>query len=111
MSSFVLLKLSGVLIAVISQILLKRSAMKKHDNMIKEYLNFDVIVAYGLFFLSTLIGIYSLKGISISLSSIIESLSYILVPLSGYLFFHEKIGKIQMYGMIMIFIGIIVFGL
>ena len=43
----------GVFISNISQIILKKSADKKHGSVIKEYLNPYVIGAYFIFFLAT----------------------------------------------------------
>lgn len=109
MNKFILLKIISVLIAVCSQILLKISANKEYDTKIQEYLNVFVIVGYGMFFVSSIISVISLKGISISLSSIVESLSYILIPIASHFFLKEKINKKQLLGMIIIIVGVIVF--
>ena len=111
MNKYVLLKIISVLIAVISQILLKKSANEHYDNKLREYLNEFVIVGYGLFFLSSIISVISLKGIAISYSSIIESLSYILIPISSYIFLKEKINKKQLIGMVIIIVGVLIFNL
>lgn len=42
--------LGGTFFSAISQILLKQSANKDYSNPLKEYLNWRVITAYGLFF-------------------------------------------------------------
>ena len=111
MNSFALIKIFGVVIASFSQILLKKSAMEKHTSTISENLNWKVFVAYGMFFMSTVIGIYSLRGISISFSTILESLSYILIPVLSMLFLNEKINRKQFIGIIIILVGVIVFDL
>ena len=111
MNRYVFLKVFSVLIAVFSQILLKKSANKKYDSVIKEYLNLFVIIGYGLFFISSILSVISLRGISISLSSIIEALSYILIPIVSYLILKEKINRKQLLGMIIIIIGIIIFNI
>ena len=111
MNKYVLLKIVSVIIAAFSQILLKKSANRKYDDRIKEYLNALVIVGYGLFFLSSIISVVSLKGISISFSSIIESLSYIVVPILSYLFLKEKINQQQFIGMIIIIVGVFIFNI
>ena len=41
-SKFVLAMLLSVTVASISQVLLKKSALKKYDRVVKEYLNFYV---------------------------------------------------------------------
>ena len=110
-NKYVILKVISVLIAALSQILLKKSALKHYDNRVREYLNVLVIVAYALFFASSILGIYSLRGISISFSTIIESLSYILIPVLSYLFFKEKISQKQFVGTFIIIVGIVIFNI
>ena len=41
--------LAGTFFTAISQVLLKQSANKKYSNPLLEYLNWRVIVAYGIF--------------------------------------------------------------
>ena len=42
--------LAGTFFTAISQVLLKQSANKKYSNPLLEYLNWRVILAYGIFF-------------------------------------------------------------
>lgn len=111
MNKYVLLKIGSVLVAAISQILLKKSANIKYDSRIKEYLNAFVIIGYGMFFISSIMSVISLRGMSISYSSIIESLSYIVVPILSYFLLKEKLNRKQVIGMIIIVVGIIVFNM
>lgn len=104
-----LIHFSGVLISAISQILLKTSAKKHYDSVIKEYLNPYVICGYGLFFGTTLITLVSLKVIPLSLSSIITATTYIITPLLSYFILKEKMTKKQLIGMVVIIIGVIVY--
>lgn len=111
MNKYLAIKLLSVLIAVVSQILLKKSATIRHENNIKEYLNPYVIIAYGLFFISAVLGVYSLRGISILNSTIIESLSYVLIPILGIILFKEKMNSKQIIGTVLIVVGIFVFNM
>lgn len=111
MLSGMIIKSIGVIIAAFSQILLKISANKEHPNRIREYLNIDVILAYALFVVSTLFTILSLRTISVSSSTIIESISYILVPILSFCILKEKLNKTQLLGMIIIVFGVIIFNL
>ena len=104
-----LVKILSVLISAFSQILLKKSAMKHYDNGISEYLNWTVIIAYAMFFGSTVLSIYSLKGISISFSTVIESMGYVFIPLLSYLFLKEKLNQRQFIGTMIIVIGIFLY--
>ena len=55
MTFYVLLFVFSVFIASVSQTILKTSAEKKYDSRLQEYLNPKVIIAYGMFFLCSLI--------------------------------------------------------
>lgn len=109
MNSYLIIKIVSVAVAAFSQILLKISANKEYDNGLKEYLNPLVIVAYGLFFGSMLLGTYSLKGITISFSTILESLSYIIIPVLSFAILKEKMNKKQLIGTLIIVTGLIVY--
>lgn len=111
MNKYVVLKLFGVLIAAFSQILLKKSADMLYEKKIYEYFNRYVFVGYIMFGISTVLSIFSLKAISISLSSIIESISYIAIPLLSFLFLKEKINKTYFIGTVIIVVGIIAFNI
>ena len=54
---YVMIFLISVFISSVSQIILKTSADKEYENKIREYLNLKDIVAYGFFFLSSLMTI------------------------------------------------------
>lgn len=104
---------SGILIfstfiSSVSQIMLKKSAKKKYESKIKEYLNPLVISAYGLFFLCTLISMYSLKVVPLSMAPLLEATGYIFVGFLSFIFLKEKMTKRQLMGMAVIVIGIIV---
>ena len=106
-----LIMLVSVLVSSVSQIMLKKSAQKKYSSKIKEYLNPLVIIAYGLFFGCTLISMYALKVVPLSMGPVIESAGYIFVALLSFLFLREKLTKRQLIGMVLIITGIIVFSL
>ena len=103
--------LFSVLISAISQVMLKKSALKKYESRIKEYLNPLVIFSYGLFFLCTFISMYSLKVVPLSMAPVLEATSYIYVGVLSYIFLGEKMNKRQILGMALIIIGIVIFAL
>ena len=111
MNRYVLIRILSIVLAVISQLLLKISANIKYKSVIKEYLNSYVIIGYGLLFVSMVLSVISLKGMTISYASIIESFSYILIPISSYLYLKEVINKKQIIGMIIIVLGIIIYNI
>lgn len=101
----------SVLISSVSQILLKISAKKTYPSKIKEYLNPYVILGYGLFFGCTLISMYALKVVPLSMSPILESTGYIFVSALSFLFLKEKLTRRQLIGIVLILIGIVVYSL
>lgn len=107
--TYILIFLCSVLISSISQVLLKSSANKKYDNTLREYLNPKVIIAYGMFFLATLITILAYKYVPLSMGGILEASGYIFVAILSFFFLHEKISKKKILGLGVILIGILVF--
>ncbi len=95
-------------IASISQIMLKKSAMKQYPSKIREYLNPLVIIAYIIFFGCTLITMYGLKVVPLSVSPLLESTGYIFVAILSFIFLKEKLTKRQIAGMVLIAVGIAV---
>ncbi len=99
----------SVFISSISQIILKKSALKSYKNVMNEYLNPYVIGAYIIFFISTFITIYALKYVPLSMGPILESTGYVFIVILSRLFLKEAISKKKIMGMGIILIGIIVF--
>lgn len=103
--------LISILISVISQILLKLSANRTYPSRIREYLNPYVVVAYGLFFLATILTMIALKYVPLSMGPVLESLSYILIAVLGYLFLKERFNRKKIWGMVVILLGVVLFNL
>ena len=101
--------LVGVFISAVSQVMLKKAALKKYDSKIKEYLNPLVIIAYVLFVGTTLLSILAYKGIPLSMGPILESTSYIYVTVFGVLIFKEKMNSRKMIALGLIIAGIAVY--
>ena len=80
MIPYVLIALFGVFISGISQVMLKKSAMKKYDSALGEYLNPLVIGAYTLFVAATLCSVVAFG----SLSSSLAETATLAVSLSAY---------------------------
>lgn len=111
MTKYIMIYLGSVLVSSVSQVLLKKSAGNKHGNIIKEYLNPKVIIAYGMFFLSTLLTMYAYKGVPLSFGTLLEAAGYIYVPVLSYFFLKEKITKMKVMGAIFIISGICCYAL
>ena len=106
-----LILLASVFISSISQVMLKKAALKDYGSKIKEYLNPLVIFAYTLFFLATLVDIYAYKEVPLSMGPILEATGYIYVTIFGVRIFKEKINKGKIVALIMIIAGIGVYSL
>lgn len=103
--------LIGVFVSAVSQVMLKKAAMIKYDNKIKEYLNPLVIIAYILFVGTTLLSVIAYKGIPLSMGPVLEATSYIYVTIFGVKIFGERINKKKIIGLILIIVGILVYAI
>ncbi len=103
--------IGSVFISSVSQILLKKSANRNYDSVIKEYLNPLVIIAYAMFFCSMLLTMYCYRYVDVSAGPILESAGYVFVAVLGFLFLREKFTKKKIIGMLVLLCGIAVFSL
>lgn len=103
--------LLGTFISAISQVVLKKAAMKEYPSRIREYLNFPVMFAYTLFFLATLLSIFAYKVVPLSFGPVLESSSYLYVTVFGVLIFKEKMSKKKLVALALILGGIVVYSL
>ena len=103
--------LLGVFISAISQVMLKKAAMKQYDSPIKEYLNPLVIVAYMMFVGTTFLSILAYKGIPLSMGPILEATSYIYVTFFGVKIFKEKLNRKKIVALCLIICGIIIYAI
>ena len=99
-------------VASFAQMLLKKSAMEKHDSWIREYLNWKVIVGYGLMFSALLLGVYGYaRGVQVKSASVMESFGIVEVAVLSAIFFKEKLTRKKILGIALIIFGIIIFNL
>ncbi len=100
------------LVAAVSQLLLKQAAKKTWPNWWRSYLNVRVILAYVLFFGTTLFSVYAMRlGVPLSLSAALGASGQIFVPILSRLVLREEINKRRALGMLIIVVGIVVFSL
>lgn len=105
------LALFGVFLGAVSQVMLKKAALKKFSSKIKEYLNPLVILAYVIFAGTTLISVYVYRVVPLSLGPILEATSYIYVTIFGIVIFRESINIRKISGLLLIIAGITVYAL
>ena len=96
---YIVLFLFSVFISSVSQILLKSSAKQQHEKSWKDYLNWKVIVAYGVF---------AYRYVPLSMGPILEASGYLFVAVLGYFILKERIGKRKWLGLSLILAGIVV---
>lgn len=104
---FILIFIASVLLSSVSQVILKTSANKEHSGFIKEYLNVRVILAYTLFFASTIITVFAYKYVPLSLGPVLESSGYVFVAVLSYFILNERLTKRQIIGMVLIVVGVL----
>lgn len=101
--------LSSVFLSSISQVMLKKAAIKKYDSVLQEYLNPLVVSAYLIFFGCTFLTLYSLKVVPLGLGSVLETTGYLYVTIFGVVFFKEKITLLKLAALALILCGVAVF--
>ena len=108
MSPYIIAVIS-VTIASLSQVLLKKSSMKKYPSFIREYLNVLVITGYAMLAFSMLISIICYGGLGYMRVVVMEPIGYIIVMFLSRIFFQERITVRKISGMILLLTGILVF--
>lgn len=105
-----LLVVFSVFAAACAQMLLKQGARKSYPTFLRQYLNPWVISGYGIMGMSLLLNIYCLsQGVQVKEISVIESFSYMFVPLLSFVCFKEKITWRKAAAIGVIMSGVIIF--
>ncbi len=108
---FSLVFIVSAFISSVSQVLLKKSALKTYEDKTKEYLNPYVIVAYAIFLIATFLTIYAYQYVPLSMGPILEASGYIFVAILGATVLKEKLTYRKVAGIFVIITGIIIFSL
>ena len=109
--TFILIMLGGTFFTAVSQILLKQSSNIKYENKIREYLNFRVILSYGMFFLILLLNIWCYTKVEMRYGPVIDTAAYVFVLILSRLILKEKITKGKILGNLIIITGILIYTL
>ena len=105
------LLLLGTFLASISQLLLKKAALRSYETPLAEYLNALVIVAYTIFVGTTILGILAYRGIPLSMGPVLQATSYFYVTFFGVRIFGETMTKRKWFALGLILAGIFVYAL
>lgn len=103
--------LGGTFFSAISQILLKQSANKDYSTPLKEYLNWRVITAYGLFFGILLLNTWCYTQVDMRYGPVIDTAAYVFVLILSKVILKERITRGKIIGNLIIILGIIVYTL
>lgn len=105
------LLLFSVFLSAVSQVMLKRSALRTYSSKIREYLNPLVILAYVIFVGTTFITVYAYRVVPLSLGPILEAAGYVYVTIFGVAIFGETVNLRKICGLLLIIAGIAVYAL
>lgn len=97
------------ILTAISQVLLKVSANQEHKSFIYEYLNWRVIVSYGLFALVLLLNTVAYTKVPMKYGSIIDTFSYVFVLVFSVVLLKEHVSKQKLIGNIIIILGVLIY--
>lgn len=103
--------LFGVFISGISQVMLKKSAMKTYDSPLREYINPLVIGAYTLFVAATLCSVVAFRKIPLSMGPVLDATGYVYVVFFGVTLFGERIDRYKLVALAFIILGVLVYSL
>ena len=100
----------SVFAAACAQMLLKRGARKEYGSWWRQYINPWVIGGYGIMACSLVLNIWCMsKGIQVKEVSVIESMSYLFVPVLAFMLFKEKLTMRKIGAIAIIIGGVIIF--
>ena len=107
---YYLIVIIGVFACSASQLLLKKSATQSDGDMLSMMLNWRVLLSYGIMFVTLVSNIYCMKnGVMLKDMPILEATGYVFVPLLSWTVLSEKITRYNVFSIVLILLGIIVF--
>lgn len=105
------LLLLGTFLSAVSQVILKKAALKTYASRIREYFNFPVMFAYSLFLVTTFMCIFAYRVVPLSFGPVLEATSYVYITLFGVLIFRERLNWRMILALVLIICGIGVYSL
>ena len=109
--SYAAILVAGVFISSVSQIMLKKSADKKHESFFAEYINPIVVISYLIFIAATFMSIFAYKGIPLSMGVVLDSTGYVFITILGAIFLKEKPTIKKLGSLALIIAGIIIYSI
>lgn len=107
---YYLIVILSVFAAACAQMLLKQGSRKDYATWWRQYINPWVIGCYGIMACSLVLNIWCMsKGVQVKEVSVIESMSYLFVPLLAFMLFKEKLSTRKVCAIAIIIGGVIIF--
>ncbi len=100
--------LAGVFLSAVSQVLLKKAALRQYTSPWQEYLNPLVIAAYMLFVGTTFLSVFAYRAVPLSLGPVLEATGYLYVTFFGVTLFHESISHTKLFALALIILGTLI---
>ena len=108
---YVALYLLSTFLASVSQVLLKKAALREHKSLLAEYTDWRVVLGYGLFVGCSLLTMLAYKGVPLNVGPVLEATGYIYVTFFGVVIFHEKMNPKKIGALVLIILGILIYAL
>lgn len=108
---YLLLYLLSTFLSAISQVLLKKAAMRPHKNIVAEYTDWRVILGYSLFVGCTLLTMLAYRGVPLNIGPVLEATGYLYVTFFGVVIFKEQMNRKKFAALALILLGILIYAL
>ena len=109
MSKYHFLFLFAVAIAGFGQIALKKVALERNRSLLQQYVNIHVALGYFLMLCSMVMVSVAYRGMLFKEGPMLESLTFIWVPLLSSYFLGERITHSKLLGFCIIILGVLIF--
>ena len=107
---YYLIVILSVFAAACAQMLLKQGARIEYATWWRQYVNGWVIGGYGIMACSLVLNIWCMsKGVQVKEVSVIESMSYLFVPVLAFVLFKEKLTVRKIGAIAIIITGVVIF--
>ena len=111
MAKYYIIAIISGMLSSFSQILLKKSALKEEQTIIRQYLNPYVIGGYAITAICMILMIVAFRGMPYKYGAVLESLTYLYIMVLSKIFIGEKLTKKKIAGNLIIVAGVIIFSL
>lgn len=111
MTFYYLLTFIVIVFTSVGHLLLKIAAnrVKESGGTVRMVLHPVSILAYGVFAFVAFLSIYAMKGLEMKSFFALNSLTYIVIPLLGFLVLKESFTKNKAMGIVLITAGVLLF--